>query len=108
MKPQSTRQDLVSDKKQFNDRKTGEPVEIDYGGAPVVKNLTEGHENKRDWDLEEDGYIGNGSSAKVHFDVYAQGAGVRLMGVAVTDLVPFETINLQPEGIEIFLEGQEA
>ena len=96
---------LVSDKKQFTDKKTGEPIEVDYGGAPVVKNLTEGRENKRDWDLENDGYIGNGSAAKVHFDVYAQGAGVRLMGVAVTDLVKYENnINIQIDDIDIFAE----
>ena len=97
---------LVSDKKTFTDRKTGKPTEVDYGGAPVVKNLTEGRENKRDWDLEKDGYIGNGSKAKVHFDIYAQGAGVRLMGIAVTELVPYET-TFTPVDIDIFSDVTE-
>ena len=67
----------VSDVKTFADRKTGEPVEVDYGGAPKVVDLTPGRENKRMWDFEADGPPGNGTKAKGQFDVYADGAGGR-------------------------------
>ena len=38
----------ISDVKNFTDRK-GEPITIDYGGAPTIVNLTEGREKKRLW-----------------------------------------------------------
>jgi hypothetical protein len=77
------------------------PVEVNYGGAPGVVNLTEGKENKRWWSFEEDGYIGNGSKATVQFETYAQGAGVRLKNIGVTEHVPYEP-NTTDEGDELF------
>lgn len=56
---------MVSDVKIFSDKKTGEPVNVDYGGAPTVVDLTQGKENKRLWSFSEDGTIGNGTKAKV-------------------------------------------
>ena len=52
-------------------------------------------EKKRLWDYNEDGLIGNGSKAKVQFEVYANGAGVRLLNVGVTEHVIYdnETIS---------------
>lgn len=63
---------------------------VNFGGPVGVLNITDGIENKRDWNLEEDGLIGNGSKAIVQFQTYAQGAGVRLMNIAVTDQVKYE------------------
>jgi len=74
---------------------------VNYGGAPGVVNLTEGAENKRWWSFEEDGYIGNGSKAMVQFETYAQGAGVRLKNIGVTEHVPYEP-NTTDEGDELF------
>jgi hypothetical protein len=90
----------VSDVKNFTDR-NGEPVTIDYGGAPKVVNLTEGRESKRMWDFSSDGPLGNGTKAKVQFEVYANGAGVRLLNVGVTDHVPYED-NVVSEDDELF------
>jgi|TARA_B110000977_G_C10899887_1_gene424818 hypothetical protein len=92
----------VSDVKNFTDR-NGEPVTIDYGGAPTVVNLTEGRENKRLWNFSEDGPLGNGTKAKVQFEVYANGAGVRLLNVGVTDHVPYESNNAVSEDDELFI-----
>ena len=66
----------------------GKEVEINYGGAPGVVDLRD-LENKRWWSLEEDGALGNGTKAKVQFEVYSRGAGVRLMNVGVTELVEY-------------------
>lgn len=93
----------VSDIKTFSDRKTGEPVDVDYGGAPTVVNLTEGRENKRLWDFEADGPLGNGTKAKVQFETYSQGAGVRLVAVGVTEHVPYEASNQISEDDELFI-----
>ena len=66
----------------------GKEVEINYGGAPGVVDLRD-LENKRWWSLEEDGALGNGTKAKVQFEVYSRGAGVRLMNVGVTEHVEY-------------------
>ena len=92
----------ISDVKNFTDRK-GEPVTIDYGGAPTIVNLTEGREKKRLWSFEKDGALGNGTKAKVQFEVYANGAGVRLLNVGVTDHVPYEDNNVITEDDELFI-----
>lgn len=70
-------------------------VEVNYGGPVGVVNLTEGPENKRWWSFEEDGALGNGTKAKVQFEVYSRGAGVRLVNIGVTEHVPYET-NYEP------------
>jgi len=92
----------ISDVKNFTDR-NGEPVTIDYGGAPTVVNLTEGREKKRLWSFSEDGALGNGTKAKVQFEIYAQGAGVRLLNVGITDHVPYEENNAITEDDELFI-----
>ena len=63
---------------------------VNFGGPVGVLNIVDGIENKREWNLEEDGLIGNGSKAIVQFQTYAQGAGVRLMNIAVTEQVKYE------------------
>ena len=65
-------------------------VEVNFGGLPKIVNLTD-PDNKRLWDVETDGFIGNGSEAIVKFDMYADGSGIRLEAIAVTDLVEYET-----------------
>ena len=76
-------------KMTFSD-KNGKETEVDFGGAPRVVNLTNGIENKSWWSLEEDGELGNGTRAKVQFETYSNGAGVRLLAVGVTDHVSYE------------------
>lgn len=81
---------LVSDDiKTFTQKKGGE-VEVNYGGAPGVVDLTQGAENKRWWSYEEDGPLGNGTKALVQFETYSNGAGVRIVNVGVTEHVPYE------------------
>lgn len=92
----------VSDVKTFTDNKTGEPVEVDYGGAPKVVDLTQGRENKRMWDFADDGPLGNGTKAKVQFEVYANGAGVRLLNVGITEHVAYESNSVITEDDELF------
>ena len=64
---------------------------VNFGGPVNILNITDGIENKREWSLEEDGLIGNGSKAVVQFQTYSRGAGVRLMGIAITDHVKYES-----------------
>jgi hypothetical protein len=93
----------VSDVKTFTDSKTGAPVEVDYGGAPKVVNLTDGRDNKRMWSFDDDGPLGNGTKAKVQFEVYAKGAGVRLLNIGVTEHVSYESNNEVTEDDELFI-----
>ena len=79
-------------------------VDVNYGGAPGVVNLTEGAENKRWWSYEEDGLIGNGSRAMVQFETYSKGAGLRLIAVGVTDHVAYEGGG-STEDDELFMVG---
>lgn len=79
---------VVDDIKTFDGK--GGPQVVNFGGPITILNLTNGIENKRDWNIEEDGLIGNGSKAIVQFQTYANGAGVRVMGIAVTDHVTYE------------------
>lgn len=79
---------VADDIKEF-EGKGGTQV-VNYGGPVGILNVTEGLDNKRDWSLEEDGLIGNGSKAIVQFQTYANGAGVRLMNIAVTEQVVYE------------------
>tara|TARA_R100000951_G_scaffold48429_1_gene41127 strand:+ start:204 stop:758 length:555 start_codon:yes stop_codon:yes gene_type:complete len=80
---------MVDNLKKFTNNQ-GEEVEIQYGGAPTVINLTKGSENKRVWDFNKDGLLGNGTKAKVKFELYADGAGIRLSDLVITDQVVYE------------------
>ena len=80
----------VSDNiKTFTDNK-GKPVEVNYGGPIAVVDLTQGEDNKRWWSFEDDGPLGNGTKAKVIFDVYSNGSGVRMNAIGVTEHVAYE------------------
>jgi len=76
-------------KMTFSDR-NGKETEVDFGGSPKVVNLTNGVENKTWWSLEEDGALGNGTRAKVQFETYSKGAGLRLIALGITDHVAYE------------------
>lgn len=86
----------------FTDKR-GNPTEVDFGGAPVVVNITNGLENKSLWSFDEDGTLGNGTKAKVQFETYSKGAGVRLIAIAVTDHVAWEETSSADD--EIFMVG---
>jgi hypothetical protein len=95
----------VTDVKTFTDRKTGDPVEVDYGGVPKVVDLTQGKDNRRLWDFEKDGALGNGTKAKVQFETYASGAGIRLLNVGVTEHVSYVSLDEITEDDELFMVG---
>jgi len=76
-----------SDVKEIKDRKTGEFVDVEFGGLPKVIDFRD-PDNKRYWSYEEDGPIGNGTEAKVQFDLY-KGRTLRLEAIGVTKLVEF-------------------
>jgi hypothetical protein len=69
------------------------PVDVNYGGSIGVVNLTKGVENKSWWSIQEDGLIGNGTKAMVQFEMYADGSGLRLVNVGITEHVPYEGNN---------------
>ena len=88
----------------FTDKK-GNPTEVDFGGAPKVVNLTNGAENKAWWSFEDDGTLGNGTKAKVQFETYSNGAGVRLIAIGVTDHVAWEDNSSTSADDELFMVG---
>lgn len=81
---------LVRDDIKTFAQKNGTEVEVNYGGAPGIVDLTQGAENKRWWSYEEDGPLGNGTKALVQFETYSNGAGVRIVNIGVTEHVPYE------------------
>ena len=88
--------------KVFQD-KFGKDVEVDYGGTPKVVDLTKGEGNKRMWSFEEDGALGNGTVAKVQFETYSNGAGVRLMNIGVVNHVKYESSSVMSEDDKLFM-----
>jgi hypothetical protein len=79
----------ITDVREYKDRKTGEFLEVDFGGIPTVIDIREGEENKRLWDYEGDGELGHGTEAYVEFEVY-KGTSRRLKNLAVVNLVEYE------------------
>jgi hypothetical protein len=71
------------------------PVEVNFGGLPAVVDMRSGRTNRLRWSLEENGFIGNGSSGPLKFSVYSRGAGVRLDAIGIEELVPWE--DYEPE-----------
>jgi len=88
--------------KVFQD-KSGKDVEVDYGGAPKVVDLTKGEDNKRMWSFDDDGPLGNGTKAKVQFETYKKGIGVRLMNIGVLDHVKYESNSGPSEDDKLFM-----
>ena len=91
-------------KMTFTDKK-GKETEVDFGGSPKVVNFTNGMENKGWWDNTDDGELGNGTSAKVQFETYSNGAGVRLLAIGVTDHVAWESTSGPSADDEMFMVG---
>lgn len=79
-----------NDVKTFT-KKNGEEFTRDFGGAPNVVDLRAGVENKSRWSLEDEGSLGNGTLARVQFEVYGNGSGARLMNIGVLELVEYES-----------------
>jgi hypothetical protein len=84
-----------SDPKEVKDRKTGEFKIVEFGGLAKIVDLRN-LPDKRLWSLEEDGFLGNGTEAKVMFDVY-KGIQVRLEAIGVTKLVEWEANQTNPD-----------
>lgn len=82
----------VADNIKTFENKNG-PVDVNYGGPIGVVNLTNGVENKSWWSIQEDGLIGNGTKAMVQFEMYADGSGLRLVNVGITEHVSYEGNN---------------
>lgn len=91
----------ISDVKEFVNKK-GDIETVDFGGLPKVVDLTKGAENKRFWDFDTDGPLGNGTKAKVQFDVY-NGRTVRLLAIGVTEHVPYDQPREISEDDELFM-----
>lgn len=85
------KRDVKDNIKTFENK--GKETVVNYGGPVGVVNLTKGQDNKSWWSLEEDGLIGNGTRAMVQFEMYADGSGLRLKNVGITDHVPYENSN---------------
>lgn len=60
-----------------------------YGGAPVVRHA----DGVTNWDIDEDGLIGNGSECVFHVSVYTVKGrvGTRLDALQVIDHIPYES-----------------
>lgn len=87
---------MIEDVKTFTDR-NGKEFTRDFGGTPNVVDLRDGVENKRRWSYEEDGPLGNGTRARVQFETYSNGSGVRLMNIGVLELEQFEPSTQKQE-----------
>lgn len=79
--------------KVFENKKGG-TTEINYGGLPKVLDFRD-PPNKKIWTVEDGGLVGNGSEAIVRFDMYSDGAGLRLEALAITKLVEYEQAQTQ-------------
>ena len=55
--------------------------------------------------MTDDGELGNGTSAKVQFETYSNGAGVRLLALGVTDHVAWESTSGPSADDEMFMVG---
>lgn len=78
---------------------------VNLGGAPKVVDLTQGRDNRRLWNFEKDGALGNGTKAKVQFETYSNGAGIRLLNIGITEHVSYETEASVSEDDELFMVG---
>ena len=85
--------------------KTGKDTVVNFGGAPAVVNLTNGIEAKSWWTYADDGTLGNGTKAKVQYETYSNGSGVRLIAIGVTDHVAWEDNSTPSEDDQLFMVG---
>ena len=90
---------LDDDIRVFTNKK-GE-TEVNFGGAPKIVDLRD-PDNRKMWSYQEDGSVGNGSLAKVNFEVHSEGAGVRLKNIGILELVEYEmTESSSPDWLEV-------
>jgi hypothetical protein len=88
--------------KTFTNNKRGD-VTVNFGGPVGIVDLTNGVENKKWWSFENDGPLGNGTRAMVQFEMYAEGSGLRLKNIGVTEHVPYESNSTyDPSADEMF------
>ena len=80
--------------KVFENKKGGGTTEVNYGGLPKVLDYRD-PENKKLWSVADGGFLGNGTEAIVRFDMYSDGAGLRLEALAITKLVEYEQAESQ-------------
>jgi hypothetical protein len=85
--------------KEWPDSKTGNMVTMDFGGVPVVIDMTNGKENRKKWDFDKQGPLGNGTEALVQYDLY--NGNLRLEAIAVTKHVVYEETASEED--EIFM-----
>jgi hypothetical protein len=102
---------LVRDDIKTFTQKNGTSVNVNYGGAPGVVDLTAFQKpdswasmsdeekskaisasdfHKSWWSFEEGGPLGNGTEAMVQFETYSNGAGVRIVNIGVLEHVAYE------------------
>lgn len=88
---------------EFVDKKTGNLVEIDKGGAPSVKILDTSGEKPvfRTYDYEELGAPSNGTKSKVRFEVYGKG-NTRLEAFGITELIEYTGDDSDRDPMEDF------
>ena len=88
----------------FKDRETGEEKEYDFGGQPEIVWFNDDKGKNVKWDIENDGLIGNGTLAKVKFQVYMPDGvpttadTIRLEKLGIIDHVTYETDGGNSEG----------
>ena len=88
----------------FKDRETGEEKEYDFGGQPDIVWFNDDKGKNVKWNIETDGLIGNGTLAKVKFQVYMPDGvpttadTVRLEKIGIIDHVTYETNGGNSEG----------
>ena len=88
-----------NDKHTFKDRETGEDKEFDFGGEPEIVWWNDEKGRGTKFTLQDDGFIGNDTLAKVKFSVYMGDSEpsvsdtVRLEKIGIVDLVKYESQN---------------
>ena len=55
--------------------------------------------------MSDNGELGNGTAAKVQFETYSNGAGLRLLAIGVTDHVAWESNSGPRADDEMFMVG---
>lgn len=88
----------ITDVKEYVDKKTKTLKSFETGGLPKIVDLRDGRENRRFWDFGEDGELGNGTEAKVSFEIYNK-TTVRLKNIGVTRLSVWDQQVLEAEEI---------
>jgi len=78
----------INDVVEFIDNKTGNVKQVDKGGFPGVKILSEDGSKFVEYDYDTLGAPSNGTKSKVRFEIYGKGA-TRLEALGITELIEF-------------------